>query len=42
LGRDTGATLENGKINIENLAKGMYILQLETENGITTKKIMKE
>ncbi len=42
LGRNTGVTLENGQMNIENLAKGIYILQLQTEKGTTTKKIMKE
>ncbi len=42
LGRNTGTTLENGEMNIENLAKGMYILQLETEKGTMTKKIVKE
>ncbi|CAM3270811.1 T9SS type A sorting domain-containing protein [Aequorivita lipolytica] len=42
LGRDTGATLENSEMNIENLTKGMYMLQLETENGATTRKIVKE
>ena len=38
LGRDTGAVPLNNEINIENLAKGMYILQLETENGTHNKK----
>ncbi|TXD71613.1 T9SS type A sorting domain-containing protein [Aequorivita antarctica] len=42
LGRDTGSVFANDEINIENLAKGMYILQLETENGTTTKKIVKK
>lgn len=42
LGRDTGTVFSNNEMNIENLAKGMYILQLETEKGTMTKKIVKE
>lgn len=42
LGRDTAVMLTNDEMNIENLAKGMYILQLETEQGLITKKIVKE
>lgn len=42
LGRDTGVRLTNDEMNIENLAKGMYILQLETEQGFITKRIVKE
>ncbi|MEM0518250.1 MULTISPECIES: T9SS type A sorting domain-containing protein [Aequorivita] len=42
LGRDTGSIFSNGEVNIENLVRGAYILQLETENGTITKKIVKE
>ncbi|MDC8001157.1 T9SS type A sorting domain-containing protein [Aequorivita todarodis] len=42
LGRNTGAVLINGEMNIENLSKGMYLLQIETENGTATKKIVKK
>ncbi len=41
LGRNTGAVLVNGAMNIENLAKGIYILKLETERGMLTQKIIK-
>ncbi len=42
LGRNTKTVLENGKMNIGNLAKGIYLLHLQTENGNITKKIIKE
>lgn len=42
LGRNTGAVLSNGEMNIENLSKGVYLLNLETEKGSTTKRIIKE
>ena len=42
LGKDTGAVFTNGEMNVENLVKGVYFLQLETENGTTTIKIIKK
>ena len=42
LGKDTGARLVNGQINTSNLARGVYILNVETNAGTITKKIVKE
>jgi hypothetical protein len=42
MGRNTDATFANGEMNIENLSKGIYILQLETDEGTITKKVVKE
>ncbi len=42
LGKNTGAVLLNNEMNIETLAKGMYLLKLETESGSITKKIIKD
>jgi len=41
LGKNTGVTLNNGAINIASLAKGVYMLNIETNQGNITKKIMK-
>jgi len=41
LGKNTGATLNNGAINISSLARGVYMLNIETNQGSITKKIMK-
>ena len=42
MGRNTDAAFANGEMNIENLSKGIYILQLETDEGTITKKIVRE
>ena len=34
--------IENNKINLENVPAGMYLLKIETEKGIVTKKIIKK
>lgn len=42
LGRNTGAQLVNGKINMSDLAQGVYILKVNTEsNGSLTQKVVK-
>ena len=41
LGKNTGVTLNNGAINISSLARGVYMLNIETNHGSITKKIMK-
>ncbi len=42
LGRNTGVLFANNEMNIESLAKGMYLLKIETDGAIVTKKILKE
>jgi hypothetical protein len=42
LGKNTGATLVNGTINISGLAAGVYILNVETNNGSLTQKVIKQ
>jgi len=37
LGKNTGATLVNGSMNIADLAAGVYILNVETTNGLKHK-----
>jgi len=39
LGKNTGATLVNGSMNIADLAAGVYILNIETNNGSLTQKV---
>lgn len=41
LGKNTGVTISNGTMNIGALAKGVYMLSLETTAGTLTKKIVK-
>ena len=38
----TGIKFENNRINIENLASGIYLLKIITDNESTTKKFTKE
>jgi len=42
LGKNTGATLVNGSMNIADLAAGVYILNVETNNGSLTQKVIKQ
>ncbi len=42
LGRNTNVKLIDNTINIENLSKGIYMLNIVTEDGSLTKKIIKE
>ncbi len=42
LGKNTGALLLNGSIDISNLNKGIYLLSLETNQGTLTQKIVKK
>ncbi|PKP24448.1 MAG: hypothetical protein CVU03_12300 [Bacteroidetes bacterium HGW-Bacteroidetes-2] len=42
LGRNTGAVLANGTIDVSNLSKGIYMLTLNTTTGSVTKKIVKK
>jgi len=42
LGRDTGITLNDGVFNTASLAKGMYMVSLETTEGNYTTKIVKQ
>ncbi len=42
LGKDTGSRLVNGAIDTSNLARGVYILNLETDSGTLTQKIVKK
>ena len=42
LGKDTGLRLVNGTINTSNLARGVYILNLRTDVGSLTQKIVKQ
>ena len=41
LGKRSNVSLVNGQINIANLAKGVYILNVETNAGTLTEKIVK-
>jgi len=41
LGKDTGLRLSNGTINTSNLARGVYILNIQTDRGTVTEKIVK-
>lgn len=42
LGRNTGLALVDGQINMSNLSRGVYILNVDTSAGTLTKKIVKE
>jgi hypothetical protein len=42
LGKNTGAILVNGSIDIADLAAGVYILNVETNNGSLTQKVIKQ
>ena len=42
LGKNTGAVLSNGTIDMSNLARGVYILNVETDRGTLTDKIVKQ
>ena len=42
LGKNTGVELVNGQINTSNLARGVYILNVETSAGTLTQKIVKQ
>lgn len=42
LGKNTGATISNGTINVSELAKGIYILSVETTAGTLTQKVVKK
>lgn len=42
LGKDTGLQLVNGQINTSNLARGVYILNINTDRGSMTTKVVKQ
>jgi hypothetical protein len=42
LGRNTGVAIANGEINVSNLARGIYILKIETSAGSLSKKVVIE
>jgi hypothetical protein len=42
LGKDTGVQLVNGQMNTSSLARGLYILNVETSAGTLTQKIVKQ
>jgi hypothetical protein len=42
LGKDTGVRLNNGVMNIASLARGVYILNMETSAGAISQKIVKQ
>jgi len=41
LGKNTGATLTNGTIDVSNLARGVYILNVKSTQGTLTQKVIK-
>lgn len=41
LGKKSNVSLVNGQINVANLAKGVYILNIETNAGTLTEKVVK-
>lgn len=41
LGQDTGLRLVNGTMNVSELARGIYILNVETSVGTLTQKVVK-
>lgn len=41
LGKNTGVSLVNGKVNISGLQKGIYIVNVETNYGTLTQKLVK-
>jgi len=42
LGKNTGATLVNGSIDVSGLSRGAYILNINTNRGALTQKVMKQ
>lgn len=42
LGKNSGGSYSSGEINISQLSAGVYILSVETTQGIVTKKIVKK
>ncbi len=42
LGKNTGVQLVNGQMNTSNLARGVYILNVDTSAGTLTQKIVKQ
>jgi hypothetical protein len=42
LGKNTGVRLVNGQIDVSQLARGVYILNLETSEGTLTQKVVKQ
>lgn len=42
LGRNAGVTISNGQINVSDLARGVYILNLDTTAGTLTQKVVVE
>ncbi|MBL4664196.1 MAG: T9SS type A sorting domain-containing protein [Flavobacteriaceae bacterium] len=41
LGKNTGATLTNGTIDVSNLSRGVYILNVKSTQGTLTQKVIK-
>jgi len=41
LGKNTGAVLVNGIIDVSNLSRGVYILNVKTDQGTLTQKVIK-
>jgi hypothetical protein len=41
LGKNTGATLINGTIDVTNLSRGVYILNIKSTQGTLTQKVIK-
>ncbi len=42
LGKDTGLKLVNGSMNTSQLSTGVYLLTIETSNGVVSKKVIKQ
>ena len=42
LGKNTGATLTNGTIDVSNLANGVYILKIMSTQGTLSQKVIKQ
>lgn len=42
LGKNTGAVLVNGTMNLSSLARGVYILNIQTDRGTLTEKVVKQ
>ena len=41
LGKENRVQVTNGKINVQNLSQGVYILNLRTSAGTLTQKVVK-
>ncbi len=41
LGKNTGATRVNGTIDVSNLSRGVYILNVKSTQGTLTQKVIK-